>query len=356
MTSGRPTALDLSRTHEDPFLPEGIDPIAIDRHRIISSTAFRRLEHKTQVFSPALHDHFRSRLTHTLEVASIARLIAARVGATEPLAEAIALAHDLGHAPFGHAGERALDELLADHGGFNHNMHALRVVEYLEHPFPPFRGLNLTAAVRAGLAAHETAYDVPETSVQTNEQAQPGNAAASNDESEAASIADRIAYALHDLEDAIGAGLLSGDDLGKLALWRRAAAHIAEPLSTGASAPNVFRTRRIILDQLLFQVLATLTRDTDGRLSLSAEINEDLQPIESLLLERVYRSPEVAEADANARDAITALFNTYRKDPAQLPERFRDRIDEQGLHVVIRDYIAGMTDRYAHAQLERLTT
>ncbi|MCH7885803.1 MAG: dNTP triphosphohydrolase, partial [Planctomycetes bacterium] len=213
--------------------PEPDDPLRgafeLDRHRIVESTAFRRLENKTQVFAPAEHDHFRTRLTHSLEVAQIARCLAGALQASEALAEAIALAHDLGHAPFGHAGEAALDEVMADHGGFNHNAHALRVVGYLEHPFPDFRGLNLTGETRAGLATHATRYDTP---VQTRDAtvsdapraagfsprepaneanpARPGAAGSAaptgpSIEAQITSIADRIAYIGHDLEDAIGA-------------------------------------------------------------------------------------------------------------------------------------------------------
>ena len=148
------------RKHPEPEDPWR-SPFDLDRHRIIECTAFRRLEHKTQVFAPAIHDHFRTRLMHTLEAAHIARRLALGLFANELLAEVITLAHDLGHPPFGHAGETALDQAMVRHGGFNHNTHALRVVDYLEHPYPAFRGLNLTAETRAGLIAHATRYDIP---------------------------------------------------------------------------------------------------------------------------------------------------------------------------------------------------
>ena len=169
------------------------DPFAVDRRRIINCVAFRRLQHKTQVFGPAEHDHFRTRLTHTLEVAETARCLAKGLRANETLAEPIALAHDLGHPPFGHAGEAALDDAMKEYGGFNHNTHALRVVAYLEHPYPDFRGLNLTAETLAGLRTHATGFDAPDASV-----------SGSSVEAQIASLADRIAYNCHDLEDAIG--------------------------------------------------------------------------------------------------------------------------------------------------------
>ncbi|MGE0706156.1 MAG: dGTP triphosphohydrolase, partial [Vicinamibacterales bacterium] len=260
------------RAHPEP--PDPLrDPFVLDCHRIIESTAFRRLEGKTQVFAPDYHDHFRTRLTHTLEVAEIAATLARLIGANEMLARAITLAHDLGHPPFGHAGEVALAKAMEGHGGFNHNLHSLRVVEYLEHPFPRFRGLNLTAATRAGLADHETRYDQPDAQAKQAPGRAPAadvHAAACGTEStgtgggapsveaQVASWADRIAYALHDLEDAIGAGFLNLHELNALPLWHQAQQHAAatygrQDAATADSA--IHAIRRPTLDAMLAGLL-----------------------------------------------------------------------------------------------------
>jgi len=329
-------------------------PFELDRHRIIESMAFRRLEHKTQVFAPSLHDHFRTRLTHTLEAAEIARCLAVALRANEPLAEAITLAHDLGHPPFGHAGETALNHAMADHGGFNHNAHSLRVVEYLEHPFPAFRGLNLTHEVLAGLRTHASRYDVAQTM-------HDGPSV----ESQIASLADRIAYDCHDLEDAIGAGFLQSPDLGELSLWRQAL-HVS-----CQDVENIHRIRRVVLDALLNGLLGDIVNTSRPLLAslrspdqvrtvptslvaLSSTAELRLVEMESLLHERVYRHPEVVQTDAEGQTMIHALFNAYQRDPTTLPARFAQRIEEQGAERVICDYIAGMTDRFCMTEHNRL--
>lgn len=344
-----------SRAHPEPADPLR-GPFEFDRHRIIESTAFRRLEHKTQVFAPSLHDHFRTRLTHTLEAAQIARCLAAALRANEALAEAITLAHDLGHPPFGHAGETALNHAMADYGGFNHNAHSMRVVEYLEHPFPAFRGLNLTLEVLAGLRTHTTRYDTAQTK-------HDGPSV----ESQIVSLADRIAYNCHDLEDAIGAGFVDLPELTELALWRRA----FDDSVKGGVVENIHSVRRVVLDALLNSLLADVVNTSRPLLApirspdqvrtvpapliaLSATAELRLVEVESYLYERVYRHPEVVRTDAEGQTMIHALFNTYRRDRATLPLRFAARIDEQGVERVICDYIAGMTDRFCIAEHARL--
>lgn len=344
-----------SRAHAEPD-----DPLRrafeLDRHRIIESTTFRRLEHKTQVFAPTLHDHFRTRLTHTLEAAQIARCLAAALRANESLTEAITLAHDLGHPPFGHAGETALNEAMAQHGGFNHNAHSVRVVEYLEHPFPAFRGLNLTSEVLAGLRTHATRYDA---------------AQAMHDgpsvESQIVSLADRIAYNCHDLEDAIGAGFVDLPELSELALWRRA----FDDSAKGGIVENIHSVRRVVLDALLNALLADIVhtsrpllapiRSSDQvrtvpapLIAMSESTDRQLTELEQFLYQRVYRHPEVVQTDAEGQTMIQVLFNAYRCDPTTLPERFAARVDEQGVERVICDYIAGMTDRFCMAEHARL--
>ncbi len=333
-------------------------PFALDRHRIIGCTAFRRLEGKTQVFAPSHHDHFRTRLTHTLEASHIARTLAKALRANEDLAEAITLAHDLGHPPFGHAGEKALTGAMANAGGFNHNLHTLRVVEYLEHPFPAFRGLNLTVATRAGLALHATSYDVPETS---------GANRSPSVEAQVSSLADRIAYNCHDLEDAIGAGFVGSDDLCVLPLWceSREVAEVKE------GADRLHAIRRPVLDAMLNAILSDAVENSMPLLSevesfeqvasangplvtLSEKMDVCVGEVERFLAARVYRHPDVATGDADGQGKILALFDAFRSDPSKLPSRFATRIDEQGIDRVVCDYMAGMTDRFcaeAYAQL-----
>lgn len=333
-------------------------PFALDRHRIIGCTAFRRLEGKTQVFAPSHHDHFRTRLTHTLEASHIARTLARALRANEDLAEAITLAHDLGHPPFGHAGEKALAEAMADAGGFNHNLHALRVVEYLEHPFPAFRGLNLSEATRAGLAAHATTYDVADEDVVSGE---------ATVEAQISSLADRIAYNCHDLEDAIGAAFIGQADLESLTLWRIAMG-VAEVTGREYSLHAV---RRPVLDAMLDAILQdAITTSTpllarvkslddvakanSSLITLSSTMSTALSAVERLLAEHVHRHPDVVAADTRGQAMIHGVFRALRDDPAKLPKRFAARIEEQGRDLVVCDFVAGMTDRYcsdSHAAL-----
>ncbi len=339
--------------------PESSDPLRgpfeLDRHRIIECTAFRRLEHKTQVFAPEFHDHFRTRLTHSLEAAQIARCLAVALRANEALAEAIALAHDLGHPPFGHAGETALNHAMADHGGFNHNAHSVRVVEYLEHPYPAFRGLNLTLEVLAGLRTHATRYDTAQTAHD-----------APSVESQIVSLADRIAYNCHDLEDAIGAELTTLPELAELVLVRGA----LDDAGMDGMAENIHAIRRVILDELLNKLLADiiatsrpllaaihspdhLRKLSTPSVAMPESADRRLTELEQFLHQRVYRHPTVVRTDTEGQTMIRALFNAYRRNPSDLPPRFAARIAEQGVERVICDYIAGMTDRFCMTEHKR---
>ncbi|MGH8596492.1 MAG: dGTP triphosphohydrolase [Gammaproteobacteria bacterium] len=341
------------RAHPEPEDPLR-GPFELDRHRIIESMAFRRLEHKTQVFAPGLHDHFRTRLTHTLEAVQVARCLAVALRANEALAEAITLAHDLGHPPFGHAGETALNHAMADYGGFNHNAHSVRVVEYMEHPFPDFRGLNLTLEVLAGLRTHATRFDSPQ------------HRQAPSVESQIASIADRVAYDCHDLEDAIGVNFIGLTDLAKVTLWR----HASECTLGGAVVKSIYAVRRPVLGALLNGLLGDIVATSRPLLAaisspeqvrnaltpsvaLSATVDRQLQEMERFLSDRVYHHPDVARTDAEGQTMIHALFNAYRRDLTNLPPRFAARIAEQGVERVICDYIAGMTDRFCMTQHNR---
>ena len=341
------------RTHPEPENPLR-NSFEQDRHRILESTAFRRLEGKTQLFASAHHDHFRTRLTHTLEATQIARTLAGMLHANEALAEAITLAHDMGHPPFGHAGEAALNEAMTAHGGFNHNTHAVRVVDYLEHPFPAFRGLNLTDQTRAGLLAHVTRYDTPVS-------------AAPSVEAQIASMADRIAYNCHDLEDAIGAGFVGLDDLKHVPIWQDA----YEKIAPEYDVKHIHAVRRLVLDTILDGLLTDVIDTSLGLLAPirspqqvrqttallvapSAGVDARLAELERFLIEHVYKHSDVAAMDAKGRQVVLTLFEAYRADPGALPGRFTARVAEQGLDCVICDYIAGMTDRLCTREHNRL--
>jgi dGTPase len=358
------------RQHEesdDPFR----DAFELDRHRVGHCAAFRRLEYKTQVFVTLEDDHFRTRLTHTLEVAGIARILAAALGVNQALAEAVSLAHDLGHPPFGHAGEMALRELMADHGGFEHNTHSLRLVDYLEHPYPEFRGLNLSYETRESLIKHSTRFDRPapvagaDSSVWELMESGPLPPI----EGQIASIADRLAYDCHDLEDAISAGLVAEDDLADIRLWRQA----ADPVRGRYPAAVLPAIRKPVLDRMLHELLADVTAESGRRLAdqnpqliddirvaddayvaLSSNMEERVNELEAFLVERVYRHHRLVRMDAKARRFIERLFNAYVENPNMLPPRFVSRLDEQGTQRVVCDYIAGMTDRFCQDDYVRL--
>ncbi|MCH7704784.1 MAG: dNTP triphosphohydrolase [Planctomycetes bacterium] len=376
-------------------------PFELDRLRIVSCAAFRRLEKKTQVFGAGLDDHFRTRLTHTLEVAQTARLIATGVRVNAVLAEAVALAHDLGHPPFGHAGEKALNEMMADHGGFNHNAHSLRVVEYLEHPSPPYRGLNLTLETRRGITTHKTRYDKPDSRAsvsRSSDESEPraagfsprGNTASEKParppgdgnvdaascgvetlcpsvEAQVASLADRIAYNLHDVDDAIGARFLDFADLDAVSLWRESCRRVRERFV----ADEIRAVRRPILEDMFGSLVADAVQSMQAALStfdspaaaraagpiahmVSPAMEQMLLELESFLTRKVYRRREIAGADDRACRVVRDLFAHYQTDPSALPERFARRIPDQGAERVICDYIAGMTDRFCTTEHSRL--
>lgn len=349
------------RCHTEPDHPLR-DPFEVDRQRIVHCAAFRRLEGKTQVFAPDTHDHFRTRLTHTIEVSHVARLLARNLRVNERLTEAIALAHDLGHPPFGHAGEAALHSMMTSHGGFNHNTHALHVVDYLEHPFPAFRGLNLTNQTRAGLLSHATPYDRPAAA---DDDAGPQDG--TSVEAQIVSLADRIAYNFHDLEDAIGAALINESDLAQVVLWQDAYTAQSERFP-GCS---VHALRRLVLDSMIDGLItdakvASLAKLKDVRtrkdlqktarpvVALSGAAAEKLCEVEDFLSRKVYRQTSIAQTDAAGQNMIRTLFTAYLEDPSKMPERFAHRIDSQGVHRVVCDYIAGMTDKFCRNNYKQL--
>jgi len=332
-----------------------------DRDRVVHSTAFRRLEYKTQVFLTHEGDFFRTRLTHTMEVAQIARTIARALNLNEDLTEAVALAHDLGHTPFGHAGEEALRELMADAGGFEHNRHGVRIIDYLEHPYPQFRGLNLTYEVRECIAKHATRYDAS-----TAEGFAPGWPPL---EGQVVDVADAIAYDSHDLDDALTMGIISPEDLEDLAIFRQAAEDFAGSLADLSPDQRTRRVAKLLIQLMVSSVIETSdraireagvgsledVRRAPGRLiRLPDDLAEKVRGLEAFLMERVYRHYRVVRMTTKAKRFLRRIFAAYLADPDMLPPEHRARVETEGLKQVITDYIAAMTDRFAQDEYQRL--
>jgi dGTPase len=333
-----------------------------DRARIIHSRAFRRLEYKTQVFLNGTGDHLRTRLTHSIEVASISRTIARALSLNEDLAEAIALAHDLGHSPFGHSGEEMLAECMREHGGFDHNKQSQRVVELLETAYPLFPGLNLTFEVREGLKKHDDSYESPVAGEE--------NYRRPSLEAQVADLADEITYYSHDLDDAVDFEILTPVQLEETAVWRWSHETVAarypdvrEPelhkLLIGAiidaqvrdvivtSAEAIAKAGVGSADEVRREA-APLIRYSEARL----EANQELR---RFLYKNVYYHPRVAEVNRRACEMLRTVFEAYVLAPDLLGEGAARRIESEGLHRTVCDYIAGMTDRYLleeHARLK----
>jgi len=353
------------RVHPEPP-PEYRTDYQRDRDRIIHSTAFRRLEYKTQVFVNHEGDHYRTRLTHTLEVAQIARTIARALAANEDLTEAIALAHDVGHTPFGHAGEEALRELMAGHGGFEHNLHGLRVVDELERQYPGFPGLNLTYEVREAIAKHATLYDHPPAD-EFEPERQPTL------EAQIVEVADAIAYDSHDLDDGLYSGLLDPAELLRLALPARAAARAGADHAP-ADLVHDKRCRRQLVRHVIHLIVTDLVEATQTRLErLAPRGPEDVrrapervvvfgepmraekQALEDYLMDRFYRHFRLVRMARKAKRLLREMFTAFVREPRQLPAEYQARLrDAPYPHQVVCDYIAGMTDRYAHLEHRRL--
>jgi len=332
-----------------------------DRDRIIHCSAFRRLEGKTQVFTPGLDDYYRTRLTHTIEVAQIGRTVARVLGLNENLTEAICLAHDLGHPPFGHTGEQVLNELTADCGGFEHNRQTLRVVDILEHPYPDFAGLNLMYETRLGLAKHRTPYDQAQQ-IGFNEQ----NCSL---EGQVADIADRIAYNCHDLEDGLRAGIITDQQVADVELFAEARRRIN---AARIEDDGIRRTRiaKTIIDMLVSDCIdASKTRIRESAVSgphevcrlsedliaLSEEKEAALARLESFLLENFYHHAALARVAEKVRRWLGELFRSLCRKSNLLPRYFRQLAAEQGIERAVCDYIAGMTDRFCLKSLEAIT-
>ena len=332
-----------------------------DRDRVIHSRAFRRLEYKTQVFVYHEGDHYRNRLTHTLEGAQVARTLARALRLNEDLAEAIVLAHDLGHTPFGHAGERVLDALLEGDGGFDHNRQSLRIVDLLEERHPAYRGLNLTSETREGILKHGASWEHPVPL--------PPETPSHSLEAQLADLADEIAYTNHDLDDGLRAGLLRLESLEGVELWREARAAVTGRL--GQEAEGVLRAQTIValLDRLATDLVQTtaLRLEATSVASVAAvralsepcagfseAMGTAFYALKRHLFEHFYMHPRVCRRSGRAERVLGDLFRAFRKDSRRLPETVRARFEGDGEPRAIADYIAGMTDRFALAEHARL--
>ncbi len=374
------TRAGRGRRHPEPPHPYRT-PFQRDRERVVYSSAFRRMTGKTQVLVASVNDHHRTRLTHTLEVAQLARTVARRLRLNEDLTEAIALAHDIGHPPFGHAGEQALDECLAGFGGFDHNLYGLRRVDELEERYPEFPGLNLTFEVREAFVRHSGRPDAPEAAEFAGGGMPPL-------EAQVVDAVDSIAYDTHDVDDALGLGFITFDDLREVEFWQRAAGRVREahPGLTG----NPFRTA-VVRELLAWQVTdlldETARRLQDRRVRSVGDVRAAAEPLvgpgpavgrmklglERFLQDRVYRHHRVLRMTASGKRILKALFAEYVKAPELLPERHlrrwagSDRLAGPSagrplpgrkpvpeLERVVGDYLAGMTDRFAHQEYRRL--
>ena len=332
-----------------------------DRDRIIHTQAFRRLEYKTQVFVNHEGDHYRTRLTHTIEVSQIARSIARALGLNEELAEAVALAHDLGHPPFGHAGEKVLDELMKDHGGFEHNLQALRIVEVLEKRYPSFPGLNLTWETREGIIKYLYRYEGPMP---------PGltNTISPSLEAQVVDVADEIAYNNHDLDDGLSSRLFELEDVQDTRLWREHYNRSKKSFPDSSWRVSKHETiRRIINSQVQDIITSTCERIKTRKIRdisdvrknghdivvFGEEMNEKNIELKRFLMTRMYRNERVVKLEKSARKILNGLFHMYIAESHKLPEHVRKLEKVDGRHRMVCDYVAGMTDRYALQQHER---
>lgn len=332
-----------------------------DRDRVNHTTAFRRLQYKTQVFVNYEGDYYRTRLTHTLEVAQVARSIARALGLNQELSETIAFSHDLGHPPFGHSGEEVLDGLMAGQGGFDHNKQSMRIVTYLEERYPGFRGLNLTWETREGIVKHETRYDIPDA-----EGYEPHLRPSL--EAQIVNLADEIAYNAHDLDDGMRSGILSPGQLREVPLLvglldelklhpdrfgeieRRI--FIRELL--GLIITDTITTTNQLLEQNHIDSLEAVRRYPAPLASYSDTLTQQLGELRNFLYANLYRHYYVVRQVSKSKFVLEQLFEAYTHDPNLLPPGVRKATENEGIHRAVCDYLAGMTDRYALDEYARL--
>jgi len=332
-----------------------------DRDRILHTTAFRRLEYKTQVFLNTEGDYYRTRLTHTLEVAQIGRTLARALGANEDLEEAICLAHDLGHSPFGHSGEMILNKLMKGQGGFDHNKQSLRIVTKLENRFEDFPGLNLTWETLEGIVKHETEYDISDA--EDYDPKLRGHL-----EAQIANAADELAFSAHDLDDGLRSGLITPDMLKDLALWNI----LIKSVDWKDGQLKELDRNRIIRRMIGLEVEDCI-ESTDQAIQksgvssvkelqmlpynvvrFSEQMQENNRELKDFLFKNLYKNHRVIRMQVKAERIISELFSAYQKDPMMLPEHIQSGIEQKGLERSICDYLAGMTDRYAIDEYEKL--
>jgi dGTPase len=341
-----------------------------DRDRIIHCAAFRRLEYKTQVFINHEGDLFRTRLTHSIEVAQIARSIARALGLNEDLTEAIALAHDLGHTPFGHSGQDALNECLREHGGFEHNLQSLRVVEVLEERYAEFPGLNLTFETREGILKHcslKNARELGELGRRFLEKTQPGL------EAQLVNIADEIAYNNHDVDDGLRSGLLQLEQLMGIALFAEQYAEVRRRYPDIAPRRAIYETVRRMINYVVtdliensrrlieasgIQRIEDVRRRPQPLIAYTADVAEKTRELKRFLRQNLYAHERVTRMMGEAVKIVRELFEAFMRDPGLLPPQYRDKLSNQSQASerarIVADYIAGMTDRYAMREHERL--
>jgi dGTPase len=316
-----------------------------DRDRIIHTSAFRRLEYKTQVFVNHEGDYYRTRLTHTLEVAQIARTLARALGVHEELTEAICLAHDLGHTPFGHSGQDTMNKLMKEHGGFEHNKQSFRIVTFLENPYPDFAGLNLTYEVLEGITKHASEYDLPDGTLFIK-------AGYPTIEAQICNFADEIAYNNHDIDDGLKSGLLELADLNTVALW--SSHHSVKALINTLVTDLILNTDKQIEERGI-KTLDDVRLQGRGLVDFSPEIKEKNAELKRTLFSKLYRHYRVERMADKAERILTELFNAYTKNPKILPPSFLSTYESKTpIQRIVCDYIAGMTDRFALDEYSKL--
>ena len=335
-----------------------------DRDRIIHCAAFRRLEYKTQVFVNHEGDYYRTRLTHSLEVAQIGRAIARKLHLNEELVEALALAHDLGHTPFGHTGEDVLDRLMEGFGGFEHNLQSFRVIDELEERYPGFNGLNLTWELREGIIKHSSPYDTPLDKISGF---MPG--VVPSIEAQIINFADEIAYNNHDIDDGLKSGYITLEMLEGISLWHQVSSSVRRKYPAIDDKRLVFQTISALIGIQIGDLCATISGNIerfnirtieDLRLinkpvvHFSDEITIQNIELKHFLFDHLYRHYRVEKMRVKSELFITRLFETYLSYPTLLPPKYQARFESSGLHRVVCDYIAGMTDRFALDEYKRL--
>jgi dGTPase len=356
----------LARDSRGRCFPEPVHPMRTcfqrDRDRVIHSAAFRRLEYKTQVFVNHEGDYYRTRLTHTIEAAQITRTVAGALGLNRDLAEAVALAHDLGHPPFGHAGERMLNELMRPYGGFDHNAQSLRTVDWIEIRYPNFRGLNLSYEVREGIIKH-SAFKSRAAAQEFDPSLYPCL------EAQIVDLADEIAYLAHDADDGVEAGMLTIEELESTSIYRTA--QKAVPVDVVDTRILRYQTVIKMIDLMVTDLITNIDRELDlyridsvvavrqagsGFAAFSPVMEPQIAELKRLMRDNLYRHHRVSRMTEKAGRVLRQLFDAYMSEPRQMPRHIREQGERDGDSVprIIADYIAGMTDRFALDEYRKL--